>query len=174
MNISIQSNAMLYSWMEDKLSKGGNYKRFKKESKPEYGNSGPEIFVHPPFKISGSAPVPCFFLTNVQTFLIFDTLFAGTVRPKKFKLGTLVDSVYQNQATAIIYPFISSFFFLSNYQTTLFSRTVRPRNLKLGTHLDNRCMYHVRTKKAAAAYLSHYWSIFLSFQFSVTNLSLLW
>ena len=47
---------MLYSWMEDKLLKGGNYKRFKKRSKPEYGNSGPENFVHPPFKISGSAP----------------------------------------------------------------------------------------------------------------------
>ena len=44
--------------MEDKLSKGGNYKRFKKGSKREHGNSGPENFVHPPFKISGSAPVP--------------------------------------------------------------------------------------------------------------------
>ena len=42
--------------MEDKLLKGGNYKRFKKGSKPEYGNLGPENFVHPPFKISGSAP----------------------------------------------------------------------------------------------------------------------
>ena len=45
--------------MEDKLSKGGNYKRFKKGSKTEYGNSGPENFVHPPFKISGSASVHC-------------------------------------------------------------------------------------------------------------------
>ena len=26
------------------------------DSKPEYGNSEPENFVHPPFKISGSAP----------------------------------------------------------------------------------------------------------------------
>ena len=42
--------------MEDKLSKGDDYKRFKKGSKPEYGNSGPENFVHSPFKISGSAP----------------------------------------------------------------------------------------------------------------------
>ena len=42
--------------MEDKLLKGGNYKRFIKGSKPEYGNLGPENFVHPPFKISGSAP----------------------------------------------------------------------------------------------------------------------
>ena len=44
--------------MEDKLSKGGNYKKIKKGSKPEYGNSGPENFVHPTFKLSGSAPDP--------------------------------------------------------------------------------------------------------------------
>ena len=42
--------------MEDKLSKGGNNKRLKKGSKPECGNSGPENFVHPLYKISGSAP----------------------------------------------------------------------------------------------------------------------
>ena len=50
------SNARLYSRMEDKISKGGNYKRFKKGSKWEYSNLGPENFVHSPFKISGSAP----------------------------------------------------------------------------------------------------------------------
>ena len=44
--------------MEDKISKGGNYKRFKKGSKWEHGNLGPENFVYPPFKISGSAPAP--------------------------------------------------------------------------------------------------------------------
>ena len=76
----------------------------------------------------------------------------------------------------LICPFISSFFFFSNYQTltffvTLFSGTVRPRKLKLGTNVDNRCMYRVYRNKAAAAYLSLYWSIFLSLQFSVTNLS---
>ena len=37
--------------MEDKFSKGGKYKRLKNGSKREHGN-----FVHPPFKISGSAP----------------------------------------------------------------------------------------------------------------------
>ena len=37
--------------MEDKISKGSNYK-----TKGEHGNSGPENFVRPPFKISGSAP----------------------------------------------------------------------------------------------------------------------
>ena len=41
--------------MEDKLSKGGNCKR----PELEYGNSGPENFVHPPFKISGSATGVC-------------------------------------------------------------------------------------------------------------------
>ena len=48
----------------------------------------------------------------------------------------------------LICPFISSVFFLSNYQTltifvTLFSGTMRPRKLKLGTPVDNGCMYCV-------------------------------
>ena len=45
--------------MEDKLSKRGNYRRFKKGSKPEYGNSGPENFVHPTFKILDPPLVFC-------------------------------------------------------------------------------------------------------------------
>ena len=49
------------------------------------------------------------------------TLFSGSVRPRRLKLGTHVDSgqmyhVYQNQAAALIRPFISSFFFLYNFQ----------------------------------------------------------
>ena len=76
----------------------------------------------------------------------------------------------------VVCPFISSFFFLSNYQTftifvTFFSGTVRPRRLKLGTHVDNGCMCRVYRNLAAAAYLSLYRSIFLFLQFSVTNLS---
>ena len=44
-----------------------------------------------------------FFLPYFQTLKIFVTLFSGTVRPRKLKLGTHVDSwqiycVYQNQA----------------------------------------------------------------------------
>ena len=35
---------------------GGNYKIFKKGSKREHDDSVHESFVHPPFKISGSAP----------------------------------------------------------------------------------------------------------------------
>ena len=123
-----------------------------------------------------------FFLSNVQKFKIFVTLFSGTVRPRKFKLGTLVDNgwtyrVYiRIRLLPLIYPFISSFFFLSNYQTltffiTLFSGTVRRRKMKLGTNVDNRCMYRVYRNWAAAAYFSLYWSILLSLQFRVTNLS---
>ena len=49
---------------------------------------------------------------------------------------------------------------------TLFSGTVRPRSLKLGTHMDSGQMYHVYRNQAAAAYLSHYFFVFLSLQFS--------
>ena len=71
----------------------------------------------------------------------------------------------------LIYPFISSFFFLSNFQTlkffvTLFSGTVRPRRLKLGTQVDSGQMYLVYRNQAAAAYLSLYFFNFLSLQFS--------
>ena len=62
--------------------------------------------------------------------------------------------VYRNQAAPLICPLISSFFFLSNFQTlkffvTLFSGTVRPRRLKHGTHMDNGQMYHVNRNQAA-------------------------
>ena len=61
-----------------------------------------------------------------QTLEFFVTLFSGTVRPRKLKLGTRMGSgqmyhVYQNQAAALICPFISSFFFLSNFQHWNFS-----------------------------------------------------
>ena len=67
-----------------------------------------------------------------------------------------------------IRPFISSFFFISNFQTlkffvTLFSETVRPRRLKLSIHVDSGQMYRVYRNQAAAAYSSHYFLIFLPF-----------
>ena len=67
--------------------------------------------------------------------------------------------------------FFNSFFFLSNYQTlkvfvTFFSGTVRYRRLKLGTHVDSGQMYRVYRNEADAAYLPHYFFIFLSLQFS--------
>ena len=83
------------------------------------------------------------------------------MRPRRLKLGRHVDSgqmygVYRNQATALICPFVSSFFFLSKFQTlkffiTFFSGTVRPRRLKLGTHMDSGQMYHVYQNQAASA-----------------------
>ena len=110
-----------------------------------------------------------FFLSNFQTLKFFVTLFSGTARPRRLKLGTHVDSgqmyrVYRNQATAV-YLSLYLFFFLSNFQTleffvTLFSGTVRPRRLKLGTHVDSGQMYRVYQIQAAAAYLSLYFSFF--------------
>ena len=49
---------------------------------------------------------------------------------------------------------------------TLFSGTVRPRRLKLGAHMDSGWMSCVYQNQAAAAYLSLYFFIFLSLQFS--------
>ena len=75
----------------------------------------------------------------------------------------------------LIYSFISSFFFLSNFQTfkffvTLFSRNVRPRRLKLGTHVDSGQMYRVYRNQASAAYSSLYFFIFFLI-FKHSNLS---
>ena len=124
-----------------------------------------------------------FFLSSCQTLKIFVTLFSGTVRPRKLKLGTHVDSgqmyrVYRNEAAAAYLPlfagtrlllhichFVSSFFFLSNFLTLkffvfviFFSGTVRPRRLKLSTHMDSGQMYHVYRNQVAAAYSSLYFS----------------
>ena len=76
-----------------------------------------------------------------------------------------------NRLLLLICPFISSFFFLSNFQTlkifvTLFSGTVRPRRLKLGTHMDSGQMYRVYRNQAAAAYSVLYFFIFLSLKWS--------
>ena len=78
-----------------------------------------------------------------KKFKFFVTLFSGTVRPRKLKLGTHVDSgqmyrVYRNQDAAAYSSLFSSIFYLSNFQTlkifvALFSETVRPIKLNL-TH----------------------------------------
>ena len=113
-----------------------------------------------------------FFLSNFQTLTFFVTLFSRTVRPRRLKLGTHVDSgqmyrVYRNQAVDAYSSLYFFILFLSNFQTlkffvTLLSGTVRPRRLKLGTHVDSGWMYHVYWNQAAAAYLSVYFFIFLS------------
>ena len=117
-----------------------------------------------------------FFLSNFQALKFFVTLFSGTVRPRKLKLGTHVDSgqmyrVYWNQAAA---AYLSLYFFilLSNFQTLkffviLFSGTMRPRRLKLGTHMDSGQMYRVYWNQAGAHI---YPFIFHSFQFSNINI----
>ena len=79
--------------------------------------------------------------------------------------------VYWNQIAAA-YLSIYFFIFLSlQFQTlkffvTLFSGTVRPGRLIFGTHMDSGQMYCVYQNQAAAAYLSLYFFIFLSLQFS--------
>ena len=68
---------------------------------------------------TGICPFICsfFFLSNFQTLKIFVTLFSGTVRPRRLKLGTHMNSgqmyrVYRNQAAAI-YSSLYFFIFLS-------------------------------------------------------------
>ena len=120
---------------------------------------------------------PCissfFFLSNCQTLKFFLTLFSGTVRPKLFKLGSLVDNgwmYYVPESGCSAYSSLYFFIFLSlqfsniqNFRHT-FSGTVRHRRLKLGTHMDSGLMYRVYQNGAAAAYLSLF--LFLHFSFS--------
>ena len=92
------------------------------------------------------------FLNYFQTFKFFFTLVSRTVRPRRLKLSTHVDSgkmyrVYRNQTAAAYSSLYFFIFFLSNFQTlkffiTFLSGTVRAR-LKLGTHLDSGWMYRV-------------------------------
>ena len=75
-----------------------------------------------------------------------------------------------------IRPFISSFFFLSNFQTltffvTLFSGTLTPRRLKLGTSMDSGQMYRVYRNQADAAFLSLYFSFVFLSNFQTENFS---
>ena len=117
-----------------------------------------------------------FLSLQFSTLKFFVTLFSGTMRPRRLKIGTYVDSgqmyhVYRIKLLLLICPFISSFFFLSNFQHWNFwshlSRELRPRRLKPGTHVDSGQMYHVYQNQAAAAYSSLYFFIFLSLQFSI-------
>ena len=85
---------------------------------------------------------------------IFVTLVSVTVRAKRLKLGTYMDSgqmyrVYRNQAAAAYSSLYFFIFFLSNFQTlkcfvTLFSGTVRPRKLNMvHTWTVGRCIVHL-------------------------------
>ena len=113
-----------------------------------------------------------FVLSNFQTLKFFVTLFSGTVRRKRLKLGTHVDSGqmyrgYRNQVAAAYLSLYFLFFFLSNNQTlkfvvTLFSGTVRLRRLKLVTHVDNGWLYRVYRNHAAVLICPFIFSFFLS------------
>ena len=94
-----------------------------------------------------------FLSLQFSTLKIFVIIFSGSVRPRRLKIGTDVNSgqmydVYQNQAAAA-YSSLYFFIFLSlqfstlKFFITLFSGTVRPRILKLGTHIDSGQMYLV-------------------------------
>ena len=120
--------------------------------------------------------ISSFFFLQFSTLKFFVTLFSGTVRPRRLKIDTHVDSgqmyhVYQNQAAAA-YSSLYFFIFLSlqfstlKFCVTLFSGTARPRRLKIDTHMDSGQMYHLYQNQAAAGYSSLYFFIFLSLQFS--------
>ena len=122
-----------------------------------------------------------FLSLQFSTLKFLVTLFSGTVRHRRLKLGTHVDSgqmyhVYRNQAAAS-YSSLYFFIFLSlqfstlKFFVTLFSGTLRPRRLKIGTRLDSGQMYHVYQNQAAASYSSLYFFIFLSLQFSTLKFS---
>ena len=114
-----------------------------------------------------------FLSLQFSTLKFLVTLFSGTVRPRRLKIGTLVDSgqiyhVYQNHASAAyssLYFFIfpSLQFSTLKFFVTLFSGTM---GLEVGTFVDSGQMYHVYQIQAAAAYSSLYFFIFLSLQFS--------
>ena len=87
-----------------------------------------------------------FLSLQFSTLKVFVTLFSGTVRPRRLKLGTYVGSgqmyhVNWNQAAAA-YSSLYFFIFLSLQFSTLkffvtrLLGTVRPRRLKLSTHID--------------------------------------
>ena len=131
-------------------------------------------------QVAAAYSPPYFFIFLSLQFSIlkfFVTFFSGTMRPRRLKLGTHINSgqmchVYQNQAAAA-YSSLYFFIFLSLQFSTLkllvtlfFSGTVRPRRLKPGTHVDSGQMYHVYQNQASAAYLSLNFFIFLSLQFS--------
>ena len=101
-----------------------------------------------------------FFLSNFQIWKNYISLFSGTVRHTKLKLGPHMDSrlmyhVYLNQAAGV-YLFLYFFNFLSlKFQNIKFLShfSVRPTKLKLDTHMDKLLIYCVHQLQAARIYL---------------------
>ena len=113
------------------------------------------------------------FLSNFQAFKEFSSHFSQELWGVEdwnlvhtWTVGRCV--VYTGiRLLLLIHPFISSFYFLSSFQTltfffTLFSGTVRPGRLKLGTHMDSGQMHRVYRNQSAADYSPLYFFIFLS------------
>ena len=95
-----------------------------------------------------------FFLSNFQISKSFISLFSGTERHTKLKLGPHMDSrliyhVYLNQAAGA-YVFLYIFNFLSlKFQNKLLSHfSVRPTKLKLDTHMGKGLIYCVHQIQA--------------------------
>ena len=123
--------------------------------------------------------ISSFFFLQFSTLKFFVTLFSWTVRPRRLKLGTHMDSgqmyhVYQNQAATAysshyFFIYLSVQFSTLKFFVTLFSGTVRSKWLKTGTHMDSGQLYHVYQNQTDAAYSSLYFFIFLSLQFSTSK-----
>ena len=111
-----------------------------------------------------------FLLSKFLTLKFFVTLLSGTVRPRRLKLGTHVDSgqtycVYRNQAAAAYSSLYFSFFFLSNFQTlkffvTLFSGISRPRRLEFVTHVGKGWMHRFCRTHASSLIRPFIFSVF--------------
>ena len=97
-----------------------------------------------------------FFLSSLSTSKFFITLFLGTLRHRRLKIGTRLDSgqmyhIYQNQAAAS-YSSLYFFIFLSlqfstlKFFITLFSGTVRPRIETWYTQTVGRCIMYTRIR----------------------------
>ena len=104
-----------------------------------------------------------FFLSNFQTLKYFITLFSGTVRPRRLKFGTHLNSgrmyrVTESACCCLFVPLFLQFSFspIFKHQKCLshLSQKLRPIKLTLDIHVDNWWMYHVYRNQAAASYLS--------------------
>ena len=116
-----------------------------------------------------------FLSLQFSTLKCLVTVFSETVRPRRLKLGTHVDSgqMYRvpesgfcSYSSLYFFIFLSLQFSTLKFFVTLLSGTVRPRRLKLCTNVDSGLMYRLYRNQASAAYSSHYFIIFLSLQLS--------
>ena len=116
-----------------------------------------------------------FFLSNFQTIKIFVSLFSGTERPRRLKLGTHMNSgwmycIYQ-KVPGCYWLFVPLFLHFSfKFSSIKDFRHTFLRNCeayKVETwYTHEQWMYCVYWNQAVASYSSLYFFIFLSLQFS--------